>query len=301
MTKAFSSEVASGSREENASSEQRIQDGQLRRCAASNSPGPPAPERIQWVEARVRAFSFTLAAGLPLLEAARRGFADAALFRRRAEYARRAARAVCLCDAGAVEDRRQCGVLQRHVSALRHHAAEARRDDARRARWRAVLSLPRVMDRDRRTSARRPHSARGEHRRRYPFAVEAFGIDGAMFLAEPDPENDLKLFGPCCARRHGCQGGRAAPSRCGWRPNEDFAVGAGDFCRQRGILRARIFTAASAPPSAAHFSDGRTVVPFVILNLRSRPAPLRPALTARCRRSSTSRWSIISAASPRAG
>src|SRR5437660_5855097 len=40
-------------------------------------PGPPVPERIQWVEARGRAFSFTLAAGLPLLEAARRGFAEA--------------------------------------------------------------------------------------------------------------------------------------------------------------------------------------------------------------------------------
>src|ERR1700690_2677756 len=38
-------------------------------------PGPIVPERIQWVEARGRAFSFTLAAGLPLLEAARRGFA----------------------------------------------------------------------------------------------------------------------------------------------------------------------------------------------------------------------------------
>jgi hypothetical protein len=37
-------------------------------------PGPPAPERIQWVAARGRAVSFTLEAGLPLLEAARRGF-----------------------------------------------------------------------------------------------------------------------------------------------------------------------------------------------------------------------------------
>src|SRR5437763_13679817 len=40
-------------------------------------PGPLVPERIQWVEARGRAFSFTLQAGLPLLEAARRGFAEA--------------------------------------------------------------------------------------------------------------------------------------------------------------------------------------------------------------------------------
>src|ERR1700721_286281 len=39
-------------------------------------PGRPAPERVQWAEARGRAFSFTLQAGLPLLEAARRGFAE---------------------------------------------------------------------------------------------------------------------------------------------------------------------------------------------------------------------------------
>ena len=38
-------------------------------------PGRPSPERIQWAEARGRAFSFKLQAGLPLLEAARRGFA----------------------------------------------------------------------------------------------------------------------------------------------------------------------------------------------------------------------------------
>src|SRR6516165_332411 len=40
-------------------------------------PGRPARERIQWVEARGRAFSFRLEAGLPLLEAVRRGFVAA--------------------------------------------------------------------------------------------------------------------------------------------------------------------------------------------------------------------------------
>src|SRR5258708_37155611 len=39
-------------------------------------PGPRAPERIQWVATRGRAFSLTLQAGLPLLEAVRRGFAE---------------------------------------------------------------------------------------------------------------------------------------------------------------------------------------------------------------------------------
>src|SRR5262245_22930598 len=40
-------------------------------------PGPPAAARIQWVEARGRAFSFALQQGLSLLEAVRRGFAEA--------------------------------------------------------------------------------------------------------------------------------------------------------------------------------------------------------------------------------
>src|SRR5258707_13204488 len=46
-----------------------------------DQPGPPAPERIQWVEGRGRAFTFTLQAGMPLLEAARRGFAEAGVAR----------------------------------------------------------------------------------------------------------------------------------------------------------------------------------------------------------------------------
>src|SRR4030088_2411735 len=40
-------------------------------------PGRPAPQRRQWAGARARAFAFKLQAGLPLLEAARRGFAAA--------------------------------------------------------------------------------------------------------------------------------------------------------------------------------------------------------------------------------
>src|SRR5262245_42402793 len=38
-------------------------------------PGPSVAERIQCVEARGRAFSFTMENGIPLLEAAQRGFA----------------------------------------------------------------------------------------------------------------------------------------------------------------------------------------------------------------------------------
>ena len=66
-------------------------------------PGAPVTERIQWVEARGRAFSFTLEAGLPLLEAARRGFAADGFAGGVLSMRGRGARPVRLCDAGAVE------------------------------------------------------------------------------------------------------------------------------------------------------------------------------------------------------
>jgi len=55
------------------------------------------------------------------------------IFRRRLEHPRRRAWTLCLCDAGAVENWRQCRVLQRHVSAAGRHTAEVCGDDARRA------------------------------------------------------------------------------------------------------------------------------------------------------------------------
>ena len=79
--------------------------------------------------------------------------------RRRPEHAGRGARPVRLCDAGAVEDRRQRRVLQRHVPARRRHAAADRRDDAGAARRRAVLPLPRAVDGSRWPRRRRPYPA----------------------------------------------------------------------------------------------------------------------------------------------
>jgi len=45
------------------------------------------------------------------------------------------------------------------------------------------------------------------------------------------------------------------------RPNQDFAVALETFCRQHGILRARIHGGVGST-IGAHFTDGRTVVPF---------------------------------------
>jgi Plants and Prokaryotes Conserved (PCC) domain len=90
--------------------------------------------------------------------------------------------------------------------------------------------------------------------------VEAFGIDGAMFVAEPDPETNFKLFGPMARAGTDVKAeGRAFVLRL--RPNQDFAAALETFCRQHGILRARIHGGVGST-IGAHFTDGRTVVPF---------------------------------------
>jgi len=92
------------------------------------------------------------------------------------------------------------------------------------------------------------------------FAVEAFGIDGAGFTAEPDPETNFKLFGPVARAGTDVTAERRAFA-LRLRPNQDFAVALETFCRQHGVLRARIHGGVGST-IGAHFSDGRTVVPF---------------------------------------
>ena len=111
-----------------------------------------------------------------------------------------------------------------------------------------------------------------------PFAVEAFGIDGAMFAAEPDPETNFKLFGPIAFssevgtgsreenaskandRLRGIQGtSRAFALRL--RPNQDFAGALEAFCRERGIIHAKVHGGVGST-IGARFTDGRAVEPF---------------------------------------
>ena len=125
------------------------------------------------------------------------------------------------------------------------------------------------------------------------FEVEAFGIDGAVFSAEPDPETNFKLFGPVARAKTGVrQPCRAFALRL--RPNQDFA-GAWKPSAASMASRAQEFTAASAGPSARGSRTAAAMVPFatelLILRQRSRPAP-----AARSKLHSMSRWSTIPAA-----
>ena len=222
-------------------------------------PGPAAPERIQWVEGRGRAFSFTLEAGLPLLESARRGFAEAGfvggvLSLRGGALGPMAYVMPALSKTGAnaafySDTYRPLGVTRLKCAAM----TLGERDGAPFFHCHGLWT-----EADGRLHG--GHILPEESVVAEPFAVDAFGIDGAMFLAEPDSETNFKLFGP--VKREATR--LDAPSRAfamRLRPNQDFAAALENFCRQRGIFRARIHGGVGST-IGAHFSDGRSVVPF---------------------------------------
>jgi predicted DNA-binding protein with PD1-like motif len=222
-------------------------------------PGRPAPERIQWAEARGRAFSFTLQAGLPLLEAARQGFAAEGF-----------AGGVLNIESAAL------GPFAYVMPALSNTGENAafysdtfRPEGVTRLRTGAMT----FGERDRAPffhchalwteangRAGGGHILPEETIVAEPFVVEAFGIDGARFRAEPDPETNFKLFGPVPSAATGVKTtSRAYALRL--RPNQDFAGALEAFCRDRGIARAKLHGGVGSI-IGARFDDGRAIEPF---------------------------------------
>ena len=230
-------------------------------------PGPPAPERIQWVEARGRAFSFTLEAGLPLLEAARRGFADAGfsggvLSMRGGALGPFAYVMPALSKTGAnaafySDTFRPVGITQLKCAAM----TLGERDGAPFFHCHGLWT-------ESDGHLHGGHILPEETIVAEPFAVEAFGIDGAVFSADADTETNFKLFGPVArAVTDANTDSRAFALRL--RPNQDFACALEAFCRQHGIFNARVHGGVGST-IGAHFTDGRKVVPFATeLTVRS--------------------------------
>src|SRR5436190_5532815 len=222
-------------------------------------PGPPVAERIQCVEARGRAFSFTMQAGIPLLEAARRGFAEAGF-----------AGGVLNIRGGALGP---FAYVMPALSKTPDHAAFY--SDIYRPAGVSRLKIG-TMTLGERDGAPFFHChalwteadgrAGGGHILpeetvvAEPFTVEAFGIEDAVFAAEPDQETNFKLFGPVrCAATSADTNARAFVLRL--RPNQDFAWALEAFCRERGITRARVRGGVGSI-IGARFTDGRLVEPF---------------------------------------
>ena len=222
-------------------------------------PGRPAPERIQWTEARGRAFSFTLEAGLPLLESVRRGFAREGF-----------AGGVLNIKSGALgpfayvmpalsktgenaafysDTFRPAGLTRLRIGAM----TLGTRDGAPFFHCHALWA-----EADGRAGG--GHILPEETTVAEPFEVDAFGLDGADFAAEPDPETNFKLFGPVpSAASRAKTSCRAYALRL--RPNQDFAGGLEAFCREHGIRHAKTHGGVGST-IGARFADGRSVVPF---------------------------------------
>jgi predicted DNA-binding protein with PD1-like motif len=222
-------------------------------------PGSPNPERIQWVEARGRAFAATLAAGLPLLEATRRafaaeGFAGGVLNFRGGALGPFAYVMPALSKTGDnaafySDTFRPDGATRLKIGAMTF----GQRDGAPFFHGHALWT-----EADGRRNG--GHILPEETIIAEAFAVEAFGVDGAVFMAEPDPETNFKLFGPVPSR----PAGAATTSRAfalRLRPNQDFAGALESFCRAHGIFRARLHGGVGSTIGAC-FTDGRSVVPF---------------------------------------
>ncbi|KYG99477.1 DUF296 domain-containing protein [Bradyrhizobium sp. DOA1] len=222
-------------------------------------PGSPVAERIQWVEARGRAFAFTLQAGLPLLDAARRGFAAEGF-----------AGGVLNFGAGAL------GPFAYVMPALSKTGENAafysdtfRPEGVTRVRLGSMTLGTRDgapffhchglwTEADGKASG--GHMLPDETMVAEPFEVEAFGLDGAMFTAQPDPETNFKLFGPVAAASTGARTTRRAFA-LRLRPNQDFAGCLEAFCRARGIARAKLHGGVGST-IGARFTHGGITEPF---------------------------------------
>jgi predicted DNA-binding protein with PD1-like motif len=222
-------------------------------------PGPPVPERIQWVEGRGRAFALTLQAGVPLLEAARRGFEIAGF-----------AGGVLNMRGGALGP---FGYVMPALSGDSEHAAFYSDTFRPAGITRLEMAAMTLGSRDGAPffhchgvwteadgRANGGHMLPEETVVAEPIVVEAFGIDGAMFMAEPDPETNFKLFGPVPSAPAGAETtSRAFALRL--RPNQDFAGALEAFCRDRGITHAKLHGGVGST-IGARFADGRVVEPF---------------------------------------
>jgi len=222
-------------------------------------PGPPAAERIVAVPARGRGFRATLPAGERLLDAAHAAFAREGFAGGVIEIGEMAlgpfayvmpALSKTPDHAAFYSDmRRPAGVTRLSAGAM----TLGRRDGAPffhcHALWReadGTLSGGHILPEETRLAE--------------AAEVACFGLDGAIFQADPDPETNFKLFGPAPEPPRGARTDCEAFA-IRLRPNQDFAGALARFCAERGLARARVRGGVGSTIGAA-FEDGATVENF---------------------------------------
>lgn len=223
-------------------------------------PGTPDSDRIQWAPASGKALTFTLEAGLPLLEAVRRGFAEADF-----------KSGVLRATAGALGP---FAYVMPALSKTGQHAAFYS-DVFRPAgiTWLSAMAMTlgtrddaaffhcHALWREADGTVLGGHILPEETIVAEPFEVQAFGIAEAEFVAEHDPETNFKLFVPKPSTAKSSHDEvRAFAIRL--RPNQDLATALEQFCRSQDIASAIIHGGVGSI-IGARFVDGKRVDPFV--------------------------------------
>ncbi len=221
-------------------------------------PGTGTPERIQWVECGGRSFSLTLPAGVPLLEAVRSGFAAEGFVSGVVKldglklspfaYVMPALSKTPEHAAFYSETFRPEGGARIEVGAMTFGQRDGAPFFHAHALW---------AEGDGKRSG--GHILPDETTVAETIMVEAIGLDGAVFTAEPDSETHFKLFGPVAAASDGAGAGRFFALRV--KPNVDFCGALEAFCAEQGIREAVIHGGVGST-IGARFVDGGVVENF---------------------------------------
>lgn len=200
-------------------------------------PGTGTPERIQWVECGGRAFSLTLPAGVPLLEAVRSGFAAEGFVSGVVKldglklapfaYVMPALSKTPEHAAFYSETFRPEGGARIEVGAMTFGQRDGAPFFHAHALW---------VEGDGKRSG--GHILPDETTVAETITLQVVGLDGAVFTAEPDSETHFKLFGPVSAGSGGAGAGRFFALRV--KPNVDFCGALEAFCAEQGIREAVI-------------------------------------------------------------
>jgi hypothetical protein len=223
-------------------------------------PGPVNPERIVAVEARGRAFSFDLPAGVLMLEGVRQGFAAQGFTSGVVEleglrlgpfgYVTPALSKDGKNAAFYSEIYRPSGVTEVGRAALTFGSRDGQPFFHCHGLWREAdgkISGGHMLPEETIVAA--------------PCRANALGLSGAGFVAELDPEINFKVFGPVPVPGQTAGQAETRVIALRPRPNQDFHSVIATVCAAHGMQRARIRGGVGSTIGCV-FEDGRVMPNF---------------------------------------
>lgn len=221
-------------------------------------PGPVHPERIVATPCKGRSFHLVLEPGLTLLEAVRRGFAAEGFTSGVVEMADIRLGPFAYVMPGLSTTGENAAFYSdvfrpSGITRVEHGAMTFGMRDG--APFYHCHGLWVEADGTRSGGHMMPDATIVEER----ATVKAFGLDGAAFVAEADPEINFKVFGPVVAPAN--DGGTCRAVALRPRPNQDFHEVIAKVCADHGFRGARLRGGVGSTIGVV-FDDGRVMENF---------------------------------------